>query len=277
MWGGIIEAVGGLIQNRRAQNKQSRRYVKDRQEAIRQFNEQMNESVQRRVKDAQKAGIHPLFAMGGSSGASPTANISAQAPQGGYTETGSGLGNALGAIVDLITATTKEKKTDSTVNEMDAQLKAAQLARMQNWASSQGRDKIGAENASDGTPTFPKSGTPGLVETLTSQVTSHNPNAPAEEAGLKTPYVRYKRSDGSTGLAYGADVPGAEELNMVWIPLQNWWHTSKEARRQLRDKLGITKPPMKLTEAEVRRLAKRKKSIKKFFSTLGNRLGPPRR
>jgi len=36
---------------------------------------QMNESIQRRVKDARKAGVHPLFALGASVGASPASGM----------------------------------------------------------------------------------------------------------------------------------------------------------------------------------------------------------
>ena len=41
---------------------------KGRKAATDQFNAQMDTSIQRRVVDAKKAGIHPLFALGGSVG-----------------------------------------------------------------------------------------------------------------------------------------------------------------------------------------------------------------
>lgn len=285
MWGQIIQAVAGAVDNRRQTNKANRHNIETRKEAKRQFNQQMNETVQRRVKDAQQAGIHPLFAMGGSAGASPTVST------GGYAQaqpSGSGIGDALGAIVSLIESTTKEKDTNSRVNEVDAQIKASQLARMQNWASAQGRDQIGTANAPDGTPSFPIQGEAGQVETLTSQVTSHNPDRPAEEAGLKTPYVRYKRADGSTGLAFGSDVPGAEELNMIWIPLQNWWHTSKEARQRLRETIGLSGSQLSRLQSDpeyARRYLERNKhllvgpKLKRFFKEAARRYGrtqPPK-
>ncbi len=55
-----------------AQKHARRAARKDRQQAQAQFDAQMDESVTRRVADARKAGIHPLFALGASSGASPT-------------------------------------------------------------------------------------------------------------------------------------------------------------------------------------------------------------
>lgn len=56
--------LGGIAGNSRA-NRNAR-------EARRQFDVQMNESIQRRVNDARKAGVHPLFALGASVGGSPT-------------------------------------------------------------------------------------------------------------------------------------------------------------------------------------------------------------
>lgn len=55
---------------------------KNRQQAKKQFRQNMDESIQRRVADAKKAGIHPLFALGGSLGASPTF-MAGQSPLGG--------------------------------------------------------------------------------------------------------------------------------------------------------------------------------------------------
>lgn len=46
--------------------------LKGQKDAKKQFNEQMDSSISRRVDDAKRAGIHPLFALGSSAGASPT-------------------------------------------------------------------------------------------------------------------------------------------------------------------------------------------------------------
>lgn len=67
-----LNFMSGLM-GRSSQKRQQREQM---MQAQRQFDAQMNESVQRRVKDAKAAGVHPLFALGASVGASPT--ISAQ-------------------------------------------------------------------------------------------------------------------------------------------------------------------------------------------------------
>lgn len=67
-----LKFMGGLI-GQKSQDRQNRLQM---QQAQKQFDAQMDQSVQRRVKDAKAAGVHPLFALGASAGASPT--ISAQ-------------------------------------------------------------------------------------------------------------------------------------------------------------------------------------------------------
>jgi len=52
---------------------------------------QMNESIQRRVKDARKAGVHPLFALGASVGASPTSGMG----DSGITAAGDAIASGL--------------------------------------------------------------------------------------------------------------------------------------------------------------------------------------
>lgn len=64
-WIGPALGIGGLVYD-------AYRDYKSEKNAKKQFNEQMDNSVTRRVEDAKKAGVHPLFALGASVGASPT-------------------------------------------------------------------------------------------------------------------------------------------------------------------------------------------------------------
>jgi hypothetical protein len=60
-------------------------------EAVRQFNQMRADNVNQakiRVRDAKKAGLHPLFALGASSNVSPTSFIPGQAPSGNIGRTG---------------------------------------------------------------------------------------------------------------------------------------------------------------------------------------------
>lgn len=90
-----------------------------------QFSAQMDQSIQRRVADAKKAGIHPLFALGSSPGASPTF-IAGQSP----------IGSAAASV-----ARTVVTKGASKVLGLGSQLQKAQLRAINASAS---RDEAAA-------------------------------------------------------------------------------------------------------------------------------------
>ena len=109
-------------------DKKNRRLQRDQMAmAQRQFDAQMDEQVQRRVADAEKAGIHPLFALGASVGASPTLS------SGGRTQGSEAARAAQGLARNLAAA--QIAKT-----EAEAQLAASQAARVRQDMNSQGRD-----------------------------------------------------------------------------------------------------------------------------------------
>lgn len=91
---------------------------KNRKQSKKQFKMQMDESIQRRVADAQKAGVHPLFALGASVGASPTNVV------------GSGVGDALGnigAAIDRKIRSKGEKASAAAEADRVDKLTAAQI------------------------------------------------------------------------------------------------------------------------------------------------------
>ena len=119
---GAAGATSGLfgVMESHKQDKANRR------EARRQFDLQTNESIQRRVQDALKAGINPLAALGASTNASPTIHAGGYSGAAeGYSQIGSGLSKALqGAFA--------EKQADDM--EFDSQAKELDLEhqRLQN-------------------------------------------------------------------------------------------------------------------------------------------------
>lgn len=222
---------GGLLGSR------SRR--KDRAMQQAQFNAQMDESVQRRVADAKKAGIHPLFALGASVGASPTLS-------GGSTP---GQDAFQGISRDLSALAVEKVRSEIRKTNAEAAVANSEAATLKQRLASSGRDNIQQTTYPSGNtvttypyPTEDWSQGPvyGPGEFFNPEVPVSMPGHPAREAGVRPSYVEYRREDGSTGLAFGASVPGAEEINAIWIPLQNWWHTSKVARSRLKKALGIS-------------------------------------
>lgn len=139
MWGALLSLAGGAISTA-ASSKQSRRnYLLTRQQMInqtRQFNAQMDESIQRRVRDAEKAGVHPLFALGASVGATPTASIG-----GGSPVTGSAFGRALGRVgLSLAEAELQSRSASAKRDEAEAALLDARRKVVEQELSATGRD-----------------------------------------------------------------------------------------------------------------------------------------
>lgn len=133
-------AIGGIIGGfgAKASAKESaRQMAANRAQAQAQFDSQMDESVQRRVADAQAAGIHPLFALGASVGASPTLI-------GGGQPTGSAKGDALQAIgaqlarVNL--AGIKQANASASRDEAEAAYLNAQTKKLESDTNATGRD-----------------------------------------------------------------------------------------------------------------------------------------
>jgi hypothetical protein len=103
-------------------------------ESKRQFDQQMNESITRRVADAKNAGVHPLFALGASSGASPTTSF------GGGSSAAPRISGMRELMSSLLETENDVKRSTKKVNEADAALKNAQAAVLTGHASSTGRD-----------------------------------------------------------------------------------------------------------------------------------------
>lgn len=133
---------------------------KSLKEARRQFNAQMDESIQRRVADAKAAGVHPLFALGASVGASPT-TIAGQSNTGSMVgesiaEAGRAVSNyAQGKGLQRVQqAQIRSAEANATRDEAEAQLALARAKKLEQDLGSQGRDALSAPEA-EGLVTFP--------------------------------------------------------------------------------------------------------------------------
>lgn len=146
------------------------------QMAQRQFDSQMDESVQRRVKDAQAAGIHPLFALGASVGASPTLSAGATpAP------TGSAAGDALARIAERF-GLIAQNKASARRDEAEAAFLDAQRKKVEGEIASRGRDALGSGGMVKTYP-YPEDVERGLVEVVPPIVAPSKPGRPGTRAG----------------------------------------------------------------------------------------------
>lgn len=134
---------------RKANRQNQANFLASQKQAQGQFDAQMDQSIQRRVSDASKAGIHPLFAMGASVGASPTLH-SGTPPQ---IETGSGMGNALARVADRI-GQSRMNNAAAERDEAEAALLNSQRKRLEGNFQSRGRDGASVK-------TFPYGTNPG--------------------------------------------------------------------------------------------------------------------
>lgn len=215
---------------------------KNRDLSKKQFSQQMNESIQRRVKDAKKAGIHPLFALGASVGASPThvsgdSGISAagDAIASGVESWQAGKANkrAQEKADLLLSAQIHSHNAAAGRDAAEAALLDSQRARLEQDAASQGRD---------GTPetvgkTYTLGGEAGTndVPIFYGPAEPYNPQVPTQssmgtEAGVPGMRKRFVDTDG-TVVEFYSDSLQAEELRQAQILM---YEASKKGKRALK-------------------------------------------
>jgi len=126
-----LDFMGGLMG--RSEAKKNRQMQQQQMaQAQKQFDAQMDQSVQRRVADAKAAGVHPLFALGASSGASPT--ISAQ----GGSSSSNPMGSALARMASTL-GVIEQNKASARKDEAEAQLMDSERARIEQEMNTRGQ------------------------------------------------------------------------------------------------------------------------------------------
>lgn len=142
------------------------------QRAQAQFDQQMDHSVRRRVEDAKRAGLHPLFALGASPGASPTAHISGQSDSGSLI--GEGIGQAARSVAKAFDPATqaqlKNIESSTEANFAQAQLYRSQAKRAEVEANS------GPVRTFAATESPPFKGTPISIDTPMGVFTPERPD-----------------------------------------------------------------------------------------------------
>lgn len=188
--------------------------------------------LQWRVADAEKAGIHPLAALGfNASGYQPVAS---EGPNSGELMMDLGQ-NLAGAMSRSSTQQDKEMaalqimsmKQDVTGKELDNQIRAKTLQDLNTDKPS----FPGGENF------MPGQGNSGKVKVVPSQRTASATGRPAQEAGW-TPDVGYARTD--TGLTPIPSKDVKERIEDQFVPELMW-----AIRNQLTPNIGVGRPPPK--------------------------------
>lgn len=145
--GSLLDLAGGFLSSR-SNRREGRR---NRQMAQAQFDAQMDSSISRRVADARRAGVHPLFALGASVGASPTLTHSGGGP------TGSAVGDAVSRLGQrLAQAQIRGANAEAGKSEAEAALANAKTAVVTSALASRGRDALGNTATTYQWPDMPK-------------------------------------------------------------------------------------------------------------------------
>ncbi len=192
----------------------------DRRRATEQFDAQMDQTIQRRVVDAKKAGIHPLFALGANAGASPTvyaggggssqiADVgrTAVAAYGAYS-TAKKAPAALAAQAALAAAQIGSLNASATRDESAALLNNANVARITQNAMSTGLDGLDS----------PTQTTEGIIERNAARVTESFPGQPGVEAGVRPGTIAVRTPDGGkiTILSPELGLDEIAQVDYVW-------------------------------------------------------------
>lgn len=214
-----------------------------------QFDAQMDQSVQRRVKDAVAAGIHPLFALGGSVGASPTVSVSGQAPR-----TGNHMGEAVANIGHMIA---QNYGSQARRDEAEASFLDAQTAKINSDLQSQGRDSLGTK----GVRTFPLPDSDPMGEAVYYQPEIPKSKAPGVVAGNRPGEVDVTMPDGRKLRVYDPDL-GLDEIGQIKFAYQRAIHHGADAFEWLAKNIGSKIKPHYLKEIKV----KPKKRKTRFYT-----------
>lgn len=206
MLGNILDFIGGMMgrsDQKHMHRDNVRMFYDQLRQAQGQFDSQMDESVKRRVKDAQEAGIHPLFALGASVGASPTISAG-QLPQ---SPSGSAMGDALGRIADRL-GMTAERRASAKRDEAEAALMDAERRRLSLDMASRGRDALGTP---DGSPDSPK--------LMSGEYDVYKPEVPTQvkpgiRSGPVPELLHVTRPDGRKVTTYNPEL-GLDEIGQV--------------------------------------------------------------
>lgn len=204
-----------------------------------------NNSILWRVQDAQRAGVHPLFALGGG-GASISPSMLVGGGQPGAINTSgasvapaprSPTGSSIGAAVRAMgqdlsrsvasTQTREERQEaqelrmyDRTIRHQNIDRGFLENQKLQAEIARLGRDQIGSPAAS-------VSAKPGAVVRVPSQSVVGSKNDASREPGEITDYQYQRRSDGGLNVVQSEDMKRRTEDE---LPAQlDWWWRNRIA------------------------------------------------
>lgn len=215
--GGAIETLGGLFGARSARKDAARL----RRQQQRQFDESMDRTIQRRVRDAQLAGIHPLAALGATAGSGPTLTGAGVGAEGeAISRAGAAAGRTIKAKA-IADAQLREINSRTDLNEATAgyyRSQAATRSSVNPGTDGSQLDTSPVGEASYVPPQISKSKSTGVV------------------AGMTPGTVDVRFPDGRVVRTFSEDLQ-ADELKQIDVLYQRAVHKGADGFMWLRNKL----------------------------------------
>lgn len=276
VWPAIIGAAaalgGGLLAKSGAEKGASsaaQSAERQQQQNIAMQREFAQQGVRWRVEDAKAAGVHPLFALGGS-GASFSPNP-IYASDSGKGAGSAALGNALSSAGQSFAGAVARQQTSHERAMDNAALLEVRSRAARNVAEAQAFDALAAQRRRDlemgiGIPGASLSGLPGqspgvlrlgksqelpkstrgLVQVKPNEVTTFDPSGNLG-AGVHSMAQTYKTPEGDTVILPRTDDPGDMEIPLGVQAMYLWWNIKKNLREKglwppVRDK-GVPRFP----------------------------------
>jgi hypothetical protein len=242
-WSNLIGAGLSLFGGGRSDAARLQINRQNLRESRHQFDQQMDQSVYRRVQDAIRAGVHPLFALGASVGASPTVD--------GTQTSGSGMGDALqqiGAMIQGLPAQRAGIERDRAAARRDDAESAylnSLAKRTEQGLASTGRDGQG------GVRTYPLPDRDPMGEAIYFEPEIPKSQRPGVAAGSHPSKIQLTREDGRTITIPNPDL-GLDEIGQVEYVVKNVRLWATDRIEDIADWIKNDSP----SDAEVRRLEK---------------------
>lgn len=203
--------------------------------------------IQWRVKDAEQAGVHPLYALGANLLQPPPTSVGGDS---GIGDRLAGAGQDIGRAIEALTSGSErtQARLDALAiqrGELENQLLASQIAKMNQPSNGpplppdaylyQSGPPIGASRLPDRrvstAPLIDGQGS-GLVETVPSEVVSPRPNALWQEAG-EHPYNKWVQGPNNELLPLPGKGMNLDDIDLSNPVAMEWW---------LRNRLGPLLP-----------------------------------
>lgn len=198
-----LDFAGGLF----GQKKADKRHRENLRLAQGQFNQQMDHSVRRRVEDAKRAGVHPLFALGASVGTSPTLSAG-----GGGSRAGDPMQSALTSMARGL-GVIEQNRASAKRDEAEAALLDSERKRIEQDLVARGRDTPGISE--DHGSKFATSGQVlGPAEYVAPQV--YKSQRPGVQSGTRPMYEEISDKKGRKYEVY-SDALQADEIKQIQL------------------------------------------------------------